>query len=398
MSDVIPVNKRVLDFIKYGCSDDRIVLNVVPPEGQEGMSASEGLFEQFHRERTKEGWLRTKNQSNICSMEIWYENEELTFYFTVPNEEEENHYRRMLSGYFKGMSITEMIDSSEKFVTPSDGHYVSTAELSLRKHHFEPIGTSLAGDDQSADDDPYQSILNEMDTKNVKMRTVIQVVYKPALESWNRMFRTDVEEYAERLEEEGISNPRWFGVRKDRVAEKSARSAGATSARDRASDPGFITDIRIAVFSDEEKEVKDQLDTLVSLFSTNFRSRTGQQFVERRKVSSAETLAKMVKRESDRMSVPSGPKDWLNFNLRRNVDSVVLSLPEIVSVAHIPSSNDINVDGIQWSDDPVKGTLPPNAKKFKPVTDEEKEAAGPDAGTPEMHKKNKQNPKLNNQQ
>ena len=384
--NAVPVTEEAVDVLRYGIPDDRIVLKVAPPEGEEGLSASEGFIKTLHRERVEESTFGTKNVSSVCSMEIWYEDEEVEFYFTVPTREEENHYRRQLAGYFFGISITEMIDAQDKFLDVDESQYAAATELSLRNHYFEPISNALGGGDDQSDSDPYKSILNEMDTKDISMRSMIQVVYKPASDKWTSTPVSDVEDYAKEMEDQGVSDPKVFGTRSRSVEDSSAQSATASAIRDRASSQAFHADIRIAVFHESKEEAVQELETLSRLFETVFRERSGQQFVPRKGTGSAETLRKMVERKSDRLYTPNSFRDWVGYNFRTQTDYMVFTVSELASIAHIPSSDDLNVDGIQWTDDPVKGTLPPDAKKFREVTEEEKEQAGEYAGTPEMHK------------
>lgn len=374
--DALKVSPKIARGFDEGPAEDDIVFGVTLPENSDGLEGSMDLFTAFHRpdsDSNKRG-LFGRGSDTACSLEIWYENEELKFVFYLPSEREDEYYRRQLAGHYRGISLDEKVDRSEKFISLDDGDYVAATRLKLRKHYFEPIGNPITGDGE-VDQDPYQTILNEADTKDDDMKMVIQFLYKPAPEGWTSYFGSSAESYAEALEETGTSNPRMFGFRTDTVENTDARRTGASNIRARVNKMGYHINARVLVASPDKDEVERHLNSLTSLFETTYMSPTKQTLIADPPISRRHLLRQMITRTPQRMKVPSGPTGLLSTLWRGASDRMILTIPEFSGVVHLPSSNDITVDGLNWTDTPVKGTLPPESRTFEPVTPAEVQAA-----------------------
>lgn len=369
--DVVPITETVSHALREGSRDDKVLLRVVPPKHSEASSWYETGIElnrAFHRLDEKSSFLRTKNNSETYGMEIWYENESVNFYLTVPDEVEEDHFRRQISGRFSGSDIDRVIEREDKFLKGEEGEYIGATKLGLKRHFFEPLRHPLSdGDDM--EDDPYQTLLPEIDTKD-GARAMVQVLFRPAREKWTKLHFMDVDYYANRLDEDGITNSRLFGFGGDRVQSDDAAASVAMRIRQQEKKPAFHVDVRIVVIADSEKRVQHQLNTITTLYEQVYRTEIGQSLVPYGNTRSI--IPQLLRRESDTLKMPTGIRNYFKFNFRRNCKYVILTIPELTGLVHFPVGSEINVDGITWNDSVVKGTLPPNAPKYQPVPETER--------------------------
>jgi hypothetical protein len=369
--EVVPVTETVVRAFEEGSRDDSVLLRVVPPKETESGSWFETGIElnrSFHRLQEESRLFGTRNSSSTYGMEIWYENEAVQFYYSVPNQVEEDHFRRQISGRFYGVDIDKVLNRDEKFISVEEGEYVGATRLSLRRHFFEPIRHPRSeGDDM--ENDPYQTLLPEIDTKDGS-RIMIQVLFRPAREKWTRLHFMDVNYYAKRLEEDGYTDTKLFGLSGQKVQSESAATAVAMRIRQQEKKPAFHVDIRVVVVADSQERVQHQLSTIATLYEQLYRTEIGQSFVP--VGTTSELLPDVIRRDSSNLEMPTGVWDYLTFNLRRVCNCVVLTIPELTGVSHLPIGNELNVDGVNWNDVLVKGTLPPNAPKHRPLSESEK--------------------------
>lgn len=358
----IPVNESLERACREGPLDTDIVLEVTPPERGEGLSAGTNLARALYQ--TEEGGgVRNKNNSPMAAMEIWYEHESLRFFYVLPSQKQESHYRRQLSGYYEGLDIETQIETEDKFLSLTEGEHVAATQLGMKKHFFEPIASG--GDDE----DPYQSILGEVDTKD-NTKTLIQVLYRPALLQWHEVGGTSLREYANEVREQSMES----GDDEDSTVSHQA-------IRDRAGEPAYHTELRIAVISEDKTHAESHLEDVISQFSTACRGPTGQTF-EPVSFDTHALLANMIRRNGMYLNSPT-TREYMSYSLKNSIGSspspwMVLTIPEFSSLVHLPSESDITVDGVQYNNQPVQGTLPPEAKSFEPIGEEERRAMAED--------------------
>lgn len=369
--EVVPVTETVVRAFNEGPRDDSILLRVVPPKESDSGSWFETGIElnrSFHQLQEESKLFGTRNTSSTYGMEIWYENESVQFHYCVPNQVEEDHFRRQISGRFYGVEIDKLLERDEKFLSAEEGEFVGATRLALRRHFFEPIRHPQSeGDDM--DDDPYQTILPEIDTKDGS-RTMIQVMFRPAREKWTRLHFMDVNYYAKRLEENGYTDTKLFGLSGEKVQSKDAANSVAMRIRQQEKKPAFHVDVRIVVIADSQERVQHQLSTISTMYEQLYRTEIGQSFVP--VGTTTQLLPEVIRRESSNLTMPTGVWNYLTFNLRRVCKPVVLTIPEMTGLTHLPIGGKLNVDGVNWNNVPVKGTLPPTAPKHRPITESEK--------------------------
>ncbi len=368
--DAIQVSDRLARAFDEGPREDDIVFEVRPPIDSDGIQSSLDLFTAFHRIEEDGGVLRNRNDSGVCGLEIWYENEAFQFVFYVPNETENAHYRKQLSGHFPGIAIDDKVERENKFLSVDPGDYVATTRLILNKHYFEPIGNPSTNGEGEVDYDPYQTLLSEANTKDAT-ETVIQFLYKPALDGWTNLRWNSAKSYAETLEEEGKSNPRYFGSKYNTIENEDARQAGAREIRQQANKQGFHLEARILVTHPEKATAETQLSSLVDMFKSTYRSQTEQTLIGEQPKNQEALIAKMIRRQEENLSVPSGLSGFLSAQWNGCRRTMVMTISELTGLVHLPSAEEIDIDDIDWADRPVQGTLPPNAEVFEPVSPQE---------------------------
>ena len=368
----LAVSPKVAKTFEVGTPGDLTVLRVQPPKNGPGMDPSVNLIKSLHHVDVEESMMSKTVNSKLTSFEMWYQNEQLDFYFVVPDEEEEDHYRRQLSGYYKGVNIQEETLKENQFPNIEKGRSIAVTRLGATSHIFEPIWAVGSGGDDDTVEDPYQPILNEVDSKT-NLSIMVQVLYKPVPSSWTRIAGTSLQEYSTRLEEEGILNERMFGRVKTRVNDSSLQSQGAEAIRQQAGQPAFRTEVRLAVAADSDRQAQLELDALVDLFENTYKGRTDQTLQPIGIDDAEDLVARMVARKFHGSGLPSGITGKSKVQAFGTTPTLICSAPELAGLVHLPSEETVPVSGVNYTKALVEGTLPPDAKRFKPVSKKEKQ-------------------------
>jgi hypothetical protein len=367
---------RVTDVVKRACDEgasEGVMFRVTPPKSRgEGISDARKMTHTCYKATKSQGLTSTQNTSSVAGFEVWYNNEAVEFYYYVPNTHVENHYRRHLSGFYEGVDITQLVRPDERWPRTEQGQHVAVTRLGLTHHYFEPIGTAATSEEDRVDD-PYQALLNEIDSKE-QTSVVMQVLYKPALDSWRTgsLGGLSLAEYADKIEETQAVNHGWYGVGSSTLETESDAAEAANAVRTRMSGHAFHVEVRLAVINDDPKKAADDLEDLVVVFQNQFVGQTKQSFTPL-STDPHHVLAQMVARKPISLDPATG-LGKLRALTSSSCPYIILGVDELAELAHLPGGGQIAVDGIVWSHSPVVGTLPPDAEKFTPVTDEERAA------------------------
>lgn len=353
-------DSKTVTACSKGTPDSLSVLNTQPPEASSGINDATELLTAVHHVDSESSILSDTIQSSRTTFEMWYENEEIDFYYIFNDDEEEKHYRRQLSGYYSGIDIEQLTLPKNKFININEGESIAMANLGLTHHFFEPI--TMADSDGG---DPYKPLLNEIDSKS-DTKMLLQVVYRAQADSWKNMYGDSLRNYGQRLEQSGQLEERLFGLYTRDINDESKRDSAAQQIRSQLSHPAFYCEARILVISESEETAQRELSSIVDLIERNYSGKTGQKLSPTGIGCSAEEfLGTTITRD---FFSPSGPPSGLLGGLKPRVlgtePYMILTAPELAALCHLPSEDSIGVSGINYTPALVEGTLPPEAKEF----------------------------------
>lgn len=365
---VVPVSPKESRAFKQGSKDESIVLQVQPPKDGPGIEKGPSFLRAVHHVNVEEGMFSSSIESGVFSFEMWYHEEELDFYFVLPDRQSEDHYRRQLSGYYPGLQIEEQKQTEDKFIPVESGRAGAAVQLGAKKHIYEPLSTP--GSEDSSESDPYRAILNEVDSRK-ETTILIQILYKPLSRKWTRIVGTSLEEFGQRVEEDGVLEERLFGFFSDRLEDSSLQQKAADAIREQNGEPAFLTEVRLAVFADTKQEAQNEIKTLFDLFERTYQGPTGQTLTMKAQ-DTEDLLARAVLRERVYGDFPRGTLSGIQ--LLSGTQPYLMCTPEELSgLVHLPNESDIPISGINYTDSLSDGTLPPESRVFEPVSEEEKQ-------------------------
>lgn len=357
------IDKRIEESFKTGTPSGFKVLNVLPPEQSGGIDVAPRFISSVHHCSSEFSLLKSKVKSSVFSLEIWYQNEELDFYFVLPAEEED-YYRRQLSGYYEGIDIKEKKLPKDRFIDAERGQAISLTRLDTVRHPIEPLWLASGGGDNENVNDPYKSLINQIDSKT-QLEFFLQVLYKPLPENiWSKLYGESIEEYAERLEEE------------DDVDSKSKRK-GINIIKNLIGEPSFLTEIRLFCIGDNPRLAEKELISLTDIIENDYKGVTGQTLKPKEGIDLEDLLTRCILREfseDNKINFNSKKSLWKRRLLNKvfsKKPSMILTPDEISGVKHLPSSDEVSAEGINYTQALVQGSLPPEAKNFEPVKESE---------------------------
>lgn len=351
----------------------------VKPTRDVSMSEMERLFKTLHTIKTETQLFKgTRNASEACGLEIWYEKGKFEFVFYVPNKEQERHYRKQIVGHFDNISIQEKVDS--KFLSINEGDYISGGRFHLNNHFFEPINH-----DGFTHSDPYKPILSEIDSRDDK-KAMLQILYKPAMDDWTETPFNNVSEYAEKRKN-GTKTVKKFGLFPVQKEFSQEDKDVAKAIEKQKSDLGFHVNIRLLLVSPSDGEkLEQEARNVEHQISREYRRKNGQTF-DIQPASNKEELIDIVDLMSNRkehtMNKAEGRKIYIKTILNkipivgRFINDIyktrmIMTVPELVSVCHLPKPD--LLETIVGSDDVIKsGSVPEGATKHDEVSENEKE-------------------------
>jgi hypothetical protein len=350
--------------------DDASLIKVRPPKQNDGMDASIDMLRSFHDYRGESGVLSSMNRSDTTAFEVWYDREELMFLYYTPYPQVEEHYRRQIDGHFKGCQIE---DVPEQFISTEAGEHVTGGEVWLENHYLEPIRQPENG--VAEWDDPYLSLFSEMDTRD-ETRTMMQLLFRPAKPGWTRSRWQTVEDYADGMKDTKTES-RAFGLitsERDATANEKEYADVVTS---QAGTPAFYVNLRYLVIAKTQQDALSQADQVARRLQTGYQEVSGQTLTTHPCESAsevAELLEKVASREPSKMPRKRGA--WEDLKFQKFGDPrkrMIMTLPEIAGVMHLPKSKNLSFDTIDWVEVPVDGSLPHQANDFVRMSDSERE-------------------------
>lgn len=360
------------------------ILRVKPPaDRSDGMDAAGDFLESVHfMDRSRRMLLFEKNTSPVCGMEMWYDDNIVKFMFYTPSDTMEDEYRQQINGYYDGCEIADQTPNEGMFIPAGIGENeaVAVTDFHLNKHHFSPISNPEA-EDNEIDDDPYQRIINEIDTKD-DTRVMIQVLYKPAPYNWTENQNETLETYAKKVQNKGGFKTKWFGLKIEDVDDPGIYESAASEMRSRINKPSYYVNVRMAVVctgQTQEKanqRAKSRSNAIANTVERLYETRVEQRLVPRkysvnRQRNARETLVNMIERKPVHMSESGTIRRYIWQKLTPNHDKIVLTARELAGLVHLPSDDDVTTSSIEWTSEMVDGSVPPDVDEFEPVDAEE---------------------------
>jgi hypothetical protein len=394
-NDSSKVDTEILSIIEEGFPEEGRLISIRPSSDKGGIKNSTNFFRNLYKVETEylDFWNGKKNTSDVCGMEIWYQNEKIKFNFFVPNEKKEEKYRKHLNSQFEGstetkMDIYERDESTgefeqkeiEKFIEVNEGDFMTGSRFYLKHHFFEPV-RSKKGVDKFGKDDPYKQIFSELDSKD-GTRAVIQVLYRPADKDWTETPNKNVREHADKLKNKKITKSKLFGLVKREVEDPN--KAPVKFIKRQEGSRAYHVNIRFIMVSDDKEQLDKDANNLNHIFKVTYEEDNGQTFDPRPAEDMEELkelLSDVVSRKGRTMQQLSGFRDSIRESMNSkpflnyfvddyiNKNRMIMTIPELAGVSHMPS---VDMGSIVWSDSEIGGTLPGNAERHKPLTDEEK--------------------------
>jgi hypothetical protein len=348
--------------------EDGRLMKVKPPKQNKGMDASQDLLRSFHDFQSEAVRGGKKNISDICGFEVWYDHEELEFCYFTPSQKREIHYRQQIDGHFRGCQIETREDW---FISVEDGDYVTGGEVWLNKHYFEPI-RSIESDDW---DDPYLMLFSELHTRD-DTRTLFQMMFQPAEPNWAKTKYENVEAYGESMQATKTKKAFYgFGPEVEIEPSKPEKDY-AGRVLNQAGRPAFYLNIRYLVVSPDEEKARRHAKNVATRLEVGYQSVNGQTLIThpvQTPEECGELVRKIASRDADNMNRVRGYlPDMKNHRSVDKRKQMIMTIPEISGLMHMPTQKDVNLPAISWTDIPVEGTLPHNAKRFMRLTHEER--------------------------
>ena len=322
--------------------EDGKLLRVRPFPENEGMQASEELFQALHNLRTKFSFF---NNSQRFGFEMWFNEGSIQFFFYVRNEQQEEKVRRQLDAHYPNSDIVE---ESKTFPPIYEDDWVAGAELYLKQSKYYPIKNPKGV--RQFQTDPYRSITSDLISRDTD-RVCVQYTFRPAMGTWTHggklgyinPLKEDIYEVAEALKaEQKIPDGTTRDVRNPtseerQLSERIARQEGQ---------PAYHTDIRIYIFSNEKSTAKNKIRSIGQTYQQLFKEAGGQSFVY--EATNGVELKRMLKEAAQ----------------RRVFDhEMVFTIPEVSTVAHIPNQN-IETPAVDWNQTQATARIPSEAERF----------------------------------
>lgn len=363
------------------------LIKVDPPEDQgEGMEGGGNFLESVHFLDMNNRLIRSnKNESPTCGMEMWYENNKIKFVFYLPSEDLEQEYRQQLRGYYEGADVSSKTSEEGMFIKsdPEMNEAVAVTDIYLNKHYFNPIASPVS-EDNELENDPYQRIVNDLDTKD-NTRAMLQFLYKPVNYGWTDMQHETLETYAKKVQQKGGYKTKWFGLKIEEVDDTSIWENAAAEIRSRKSKPSYFVNARLAIIArgqtqeQANQKAQSRLTTTLNSIERLYSTKSEQKLVPRdyginQERNAKETLMNMIERNPTNMSQERRIHKLAWEKLTSKTSTIILTADELSGLIHLPSSDEVQSDAVSWSDQMVSGKVPPDIKDFNPVSKEDQDS------------------------
>lgn len=353
--------------------EDIFMLNVKPAQHSPGMDKGPEFLDSIHYLDMKRRILRSDiNKSPACSFEMWYENNETKFMFTTPSKHVEQEYRQQINGHYGG-DIAQQTPNEGMFVragTSPNPEAVAVTRYQLPLHYYYGIASPVS-DEEELEGDPFQRILNEVDTKD-DTRVLFQIMYKPAPYDWVDSNYMPIEKFADAIQDQGNVKKRWWGLKVEEVDDPGIYDSAAANMRGRVGKSAYFVNIRMCVIcsgdtaEDAKKQASLRLKSISNEIKHIFETRAGQRLVPYKtrfgKSQDARTiLTRMIEREPAYMERP-GTFGEIMERPKNRFNIIVLTSGELAGFIHLPGEEDLDTGTIKWTETVVQGSVPPDAE------------------------------------
>jgi hypothetical protein len=368
----IEIDEDVIQEMETDFPEGAKLLSITPSRSS-SMNKMEELLHTLHTVKTSSKFLRgTRNVSETCGLEIWYNGEKFEFVFFVPNEEQERHYRKQLVGHFDDIGIEEKVE--DEFLPFEKGEYITGARFHLKNHFFEPVEHS-----SFTHSDPYQPILSEIDSRD-GTRAMIQILFKPARSGWTSTFDKSVSSYAEEIR----NGQRWttkFGIpMKEDYPSSYKKVADAIESQN--GKPAFHVNIRFMIGSGDKEKLEEQARNVEHQYEKEFERINGQTF-DPQPIGEKSKLIEVLDLMSGRREHTMKPLKGVRMGIREKLQKVpwigrlysdidktrmIMTIPELAAACHLPDPGMLDtIDGA--GDELQTGTIPEGAADYEPVSE-----------------------------
>jgi hypothetical protein len=344
---------------------DRTIIRVRPYADGPGREYAEEVISTFHTPlESPSFWERVTGNDKEpprFSYELWYNDGQLEFHWTVPDDFWYEKIRNDITGNYPRLSLNRAGNELPAF---DDTDHIAGGTLSLYNNQFVPVkGMSRTGHFEP-EKAPLRVITTEI-AGQPDTTVLVQVVFEPAPDNWrtNTPLGTRTADRVASHYKEGQFVHSFVNPRIEDPTEKDHRIARAIN--NHAGDPAFYTTIRYLVFAPSKEQAQNQAASIGSVYRSTYNNRELNQRFEQNPLTGDalfDELTSAVTREHTGNEMP-------------------LTVPELAAVAHLPN-DDIETPAVAWTRRALTSRAPSEAPR-KPETIDARpyEQFGPEAAT-----------------
>lgn len=347
--------------------DSERLLAFYPPESHQGKKGMKELLRTIHKYKAKDSTFKHKNKSPVIGLEYWYEKGEFTYVLYTPSREIEKLLRKQVYTHYSGSDVklkSPYIFDIEK------GEYITGGRLKLKHHYFEPV-KSINGPGRF-EINPFHSIFGELDTQD-NLRVIMQILFKPAESDWTHLHTKNVEEYAQKKREESRVESMYFGLKKKTIDPTKEQKKAASMIENQIGKLGYYVNFRFFLVSNNKTQLESISSELAHLFNIKFKSELGQTFLptnHKNKEDIQNEVVDTILRRPSKMYQPKSPLEYIKSTKISGSETIIMNIPELATIAQIPSKSEVPLDSISWTDTPIGGRMSAEAG-FDEISEEE---------------------------
>jgi len=231
------------------CADPSTLIAIRPYKHAKGLDPAKDFL------RTMRG---------VYSFEIWFEDRAK---IRMCSSEPELELRKKITSFYPSAEIGK---PDKDFI---EGEKFCVMKATLRKSHFFPLRTEMDGD-------PFNALLTAM----IGHKAIYQVLFTPAPQRW----MSKAVKVAE-----GLLKGKVVGWLEPKIAPASPVEKDlAKQIIDRASQPAFVVEIRIAVFGKDSKQIVNNFESFFRLFNNPIADQGFKLVIPRNQKSELERMKK----------------------------------------------------------------------------------------------------------
>lgn len=340
------------------------------------------MFKAFH-ETQYSGFPFKRNKSPTNAFEVWFDGDNIRLMMYIGDRYATKRAIRHVSSNFPSASI-ELPDevSGTAFLNIEEDDHVAAANFKLKMHTYAPIRNPRGVEQWT---EPYRNIIADM-TDEREVREVIQILFKPVKPGWTSSFFNDVSAYADDWAEKRTVE-RLGGLEQDESPAAEEALKAQSNIKSQLDQPGFYINIRVITASKNPHAAEDQCKEISRSVRDYYREWTGQQPVPvyQSGYDIQRQLYDMVSRQGQHMHWPYNPMTWRKRKKTGLYETLIMTIPELAGLAHIPNGTSLNTEAIEWERLDSSNSLPANAPRYEdfqtaPSEDDEEDTDG-DAST-----------------